>query len=82
MVLEKGQKAWQRQKFLEADPTGLYPYRWLDRMLASDLSSVLDQDVIQRIVDNDLLLTYVTSKVPLIEPKELVLQAIIKLSNV
>jgi hypothetical protein len=51
-------------------------------VLGSDLSSVLDPDVIQRIVDNDLLLTYVTSKVPRIEPKEQVLQAIIKLSNV
>ena len=61
---------------------GLYAYRWLDGVLGSDLSSVLDQDVIQRIVDNDLLLTYVTSKIPLIESKEPVLQAIIKLSNV
>ena len=61
---------------------GLYAYRWLDWVLESDLSSVIEQDVIQRIVDNDLLLTYVTSKIPLIESKDLVLQAIIKLSNV
>ena len=61
---------------------GLYAYRWLDRVLESDLSSVIDQDVIQRIVDNDFLLTYLTSKIPHIESKELVLEAIIKLSNV